>query len=73
MNENAFILMPEKKMFACSPTRMCAIKDSFCIATKPISEDGAVVHVACVHQTLSRIFEQQIAFSILLRLKELEF
>lgn len=46
-----------EKMFACSPTRMCAIEDSFCIAIKPISEDEAVVHVACVHQTLSCIFE----------------
>lgn len=53
-------------------TRMRAIEDNFCIAIKPISKDGAVVHVACVHQTLSCIFEQQITFSILLRLKELE-
>lgn len=59
-------------MSACSPTRVCAIEDSFCIAIKPISDDGAVVQVACVHQTLSCIFEQQITFSILSGLKEFE-
>lgn len=61
-----------RNMWASSLTRICAIEDSFCIAIKPISKDGAVVHVARVHQTLCDIFEQQIAFSILLRLKQLE-
>lgn len=59
-------------MLASSLTRICAIEDSFCIVMKPISKDGAAVHVARVHQTLCCIFEQQIAFSILLRLKQLE-
>lgn len=45
---------------------MCAIEDAFSMAIKPISKDGAVVHMACVHEALSCIFEQQITFSILL-------
>lgn len=53
-------------------TRVCAVEDSFCVTVKLLSENGAVVHVARVDQTLSCIFEQQITFSILLRLKELE-
>lgn len=72
MNERYISFNVRKIVFACSPTRMRAIEDSFCVVIKPISEDGAVVHVACVHQTLSCIFKQQITFSILLRLKELE-
>lgn len=53
-------------------TRVCAVENHFCMTVKLLSEDGAVVHVACVHKTLSCIFEQQITFSILQRLKELE-
>lgn len=60
------------KKHNCSPTRMCAIEDCFCLAIKPITEDGAIAHVTRLHQTLSCIFEQQITFSILLRLKEPE-
>lgn len=44
---------------------MRAIEDTFSMVIKLISKDGAVVHVACVHKTPSGIFEQQIAFSIL--------
>lgn len=51
---------------------MCAVEDSFCATVKLVSEDGAVVHVACVDQTLSCVFEQQVTFSIVLRLEELE-
>lgn len=60
------------KKHNCSRTRMCAIEDCFCMAIKPITEDRAIVHVTRFYQTLSCIFEQQITFSILLRLKELE-
>lgn len=59
-------------MIAYSPTRICAIEDSFCTVIKLITKDGAVVHVAGVHETLRCIFEQQITFSIFLRLKELK-
>lgn len=51
---------------------MCAVEDGFCVIVKLLSKDGAVVHVARVDETLRRVFEQQIAFSVLLRLKELE-
>lgn len=40
--------------------------------TIEVSQDGAVVHVACVDQTLSCIFEQEVALPVLLRLKQTE-
>lgn len=42
------------------------------MTVKVVPENGAVVHAACVDKTLSCIFEQQITFAILLRLKEFE-
>lgn len=54
-------------------TGVCAVEDGFYMTVKLLSKDGAVVHVTCVDKTLSCIFEQQVTFFILLRLKELEF
>lgn len=65
-------LVNQAALCDCSRTRVCAVEGRFCLTVKLLSEDGAVVHVARVYKTLSGIFEQQITFSILMRLKELE-
>lgn len=58
-------------VFGKSPTGTRAVEDGFCLAIK-VSQDGAVVLVAGVDQTLSGIFKQEVALTVLLRLKEFE-
>lgn len=52
-----YIFDNKVSVFDRSNTRVCAVEDSFCVMVKLFSEDGAVVHVACVDKTLSCIFE----------------
>lgn len=54
-------------------TRMCAIKHVVCMSVEFLSKDSAVVQVTGVDETLCRIFEQQVTFTILLGLKDLKF
>ena len=56
----------------CILTRMCTVEYIVCVCVELFPEDGAIVQVTRVDEALGHIFEQQVALTKLLGLKELE-
>lgn len=54
-------------------TCRCTIKYWFCQLKERYSKNFLIAHVTCMNKVLSSIFEKQITFTILPRLKEMEF
>lgn len=54
-------------------TCRCTIKHWFCQLKEIRSKNFLIAHVTCMNKVLSSIFEKQITFTILPRLKEMEF
>lgn len=52
---------------------MCTVKHWFCQLKERHSKNFLIAHVTCMNKVLSSIFEKQITFAILPRLKEMEF
>ena len=54
-------------------TCRCTVKHRFCQLKEGHSKNFLIVHVTCMNKVVSSVFEKQITFTILPRLKEMEF